>query len=288
MIQSMTGFAEATAETPFGVLHLELRAVNHRFLEIHFRLSDEFRSLESLLRTAIAAKLARGKIDCRLGFVAQCGATIEGKVNPAALAHLLSLAETVHKYAPQSQALSVAEILRWPGVMESPAPQMDALLDTGGALLQRALADLCASRAREGAQLQTVILKHVADMHHLVAKVRPHIPQLIKGYQDKLILRLSEAGLTNEGDRIHQELTLFAQKIDVEEELNRISTHLAEVERVLNSTGPAGKRLDFLMQELNREANTLGSKSALSEVSQLAMDFKILIEQIREQIQNIE
>ena len=288
MIQSMTGFAEATADTAFGVLHLELRAVNHRFLEIHFRLSDEFRSLESLLRTTIAGKLARGKIDCRLGFVAQSGANIEGEVNPAALAHLLSLAATVHNHAPQSQALSVAEILRWPGVLESPAPQMDALLGTGDALLQRALTDLCASRAREGAQLQSVILGHVADMHHLVTKVRPHIPQLIKGYQDKLILRLSEAGLTNEGDRIHQELTLFAQKIDVEEELNRISTHLAEVERVLHSTGPAGKRLDFLMQELNREANTLGSKSALSEVSQLAMELKILIEQIREQIQNIE
>ncbi len=288
MIQSMTGFAEATADTSFGTLHLELRSVNHRFLEIQFRLVEEFRSIEPALRAAISEKLSRGKIDCRLDFMPLTGPKIEGEINRATLEQLLALAASIKKLAPKSPDLSVADILRWPGVVQSEPPQMEALFSTGVDLLRRALDELSATRAREGAQLQAIILERIAEMHSLVIKVRPHIPKLIKGYQEKLITRLTEAGIADDDERVRQELTLFAQKIDVEEELNRISTHLLEVERVLGASSPAGKRLDFLMQELNREANTLGSKSALSEVSQLAMESKILIEQMREQIQNIE
>jgi uncharacterized protein (TIGR00255 family) len=189
---------------------------------------------------------------------------------------------------PHGQPLGVADLLRWPGVIEGDSVGMEGLHEACLPLLRRGLDELSATRSREGEKLKAFLLQRVGQMDALVAGVLPHIPRLIAAYQEKLAARLKEAMGTGDDDRIRQEIALFAQKIDVDEELSRLQTHLSEMRRILEKGGAVGKRLDFLMQELNREANTLGSKSAASETTQTAMELKVLIEQMREQIQNIE
>lgn len=288
MIHSMTGFALASATTSLGTLNLELRSVNSRFLELHFRLADEFRYLEPDFREALNDKIRRGKVECRLVFIPTPNQNALGEINYSIARQLLEHASAIKELTPDSAPFSIADILRWPGVLQAALPQLEPLSATCIALLNTALAELTATRAREGEQLRQLILRRVADMQSLVAAIYPHLPQLLAQHHEKLKVRLREADLSEDDERIRQELTLFAQKVDVDEELTRLSTHLIEVERVVNAGGVAGKRLEFLVQELNREANTLGSKSILSEVSKLAMELKILTEQIREQIQNIE
>lgn len=288
MIYSMTGYAGKTREVAGGSLHLELRSVNSRYLDIHFRIADDLRLLEPALREAIAARISRGKVELRLNFVAAQVQKRQLALNPDLLAQLRNLDAEVRQALPQANPLSVSDVLRWPGMLGDQETDTAALHAACLELLQEALEDFAATRAREGAKLSAVILERVVKIRDIVATVGPRIPEAQAAFQDKLKQRLAEALGNVDDERLRQEVVLFATRIDVAEELARLLAHLTEVERVLKQGGNAGKRLDFLMQELNREANTLGSKSVVTAVSAAAMDLKLLIEQMREQIQNLE
>ncbi len=288
MIYSMTGYAAAGRELPNGTLNLELRSVNSRYLDLQFRIVDELRGLEGALRELVVARLNRGKVECRLGITAAPGEAAELHVNKALMQKLLNLDRDVRATAPDAAALSVAEILRWPGMIATEEVSREVVRDACLELMKQALDEMSATRAREGEKLKAIILDRAEQMRALAERVRPRLPAIIGALQNRLAERLKEAGASPDDERIRQELVLFAQRIDVDEELGRLATHLTEVKRVLDKGGAVGKRLDFLMQELNREANTLGSKSVDAEVSQIAMELKVLIEQMREQIQNIE
>jgi uncharacterized protein (TIGR00255 family) len=287
MIFSMTGFAAQQREVGAGTLIIELRSVNHRYLELQLRIDENLRAFEPRLREAVAACLGRGKVECRLALHAKEGA-VESEVSVHALACLATLSKAVLHHFPDSRPLSVAEVLRWPGVLAAEQVSAQALAADVAALLDEALVELTDSRAREGEKMKAHILDRASQMEALVEKVRPHLPILLQAYQEKLATRLREAMQVADDERIRQELAIFTQKIDVDEELSRLVAHLQEVRRVLAAGGSAGKRLDFLMQELNREANTLGAKSVATETSQVSMELKVLIEQMREQVQNIE
>ncbi len=288
MIYSMTGYAVVQRDTVTGTLAVELRSVNHRYLELHLRLDDTLRTFEPQLREAVSARLGRGKVECRASLVAKSGESVRVELSEAMLAQLARLSDSAQKHFPQSPPLTVPDILRWPGVLVTDSFSPDALGPDLFAALEQCLAELAASREREGAKLAAIMLERVAQMEELVSRVRPMLPALLKSYQGKLAAKLTEVLHSADDARIHQELALYAQKIDVDEELGRLTTHLQEVRRTLTTGGLVGKRLDFLMQELNREANTLGSKSVSTETSQASMEFKVLIEQIREQVQNVE
>lgn len=289
MICSMTGYAVKTRDLERGTLQIELKSVNSRYLDFHFRINDDFRALEIPLRELLSAKLSRGKIECRLAFNAANSRNAQPEVDAALLAALKMLDTRVRADLPDAQPLSVGEVLRWPGMLGEEGLDVPALTPQVLALAREALADFTATRAREGEKLAITILDRVKAMREIVARVAPRIPEAQALFTEKLRQRLQEAlGNGASDDRILQEVAVFATRIDVAEELSRLCTHLDEVERVLKQGGPSGKRLDFLMQELNREANTLGSKSAVTEVSQASMELKLLIEQMREQIQNLE
>lgn len=287
MILSMTGYANTCADTSNGALSLELRAVNHRYLDIQLRMPDEFRSFEGTLREVIAAQLQRGKVECRINFAPR-SAQDNAVLNQDMLVQLSSWSKAVLAILPDAHPLNVSEVLRWNGVLETPNVSADALRSTLFDLLNTALQEFSASRAREGAKLHDFLLERVEKIEVLRNGVMPHVPAAIAAYEQKLVNRLKEALQIADDDRVRQEIALFASKIDVDEELSRLSSHLTEMRRILKNGGAVGKRLDFLMQELNREANTLGSKSVDAEVSRSAMEMKILIEQMREQIQNLE
>jgi uncharacterized protein (TIGR00255 family) len=284
----MTGYAAVSEDLPLGTLSAEIRSVNHRYLDLQFRLPEEFRTFEPALREQIAARLTRGKVECRIGLTRSAGTALSMQINGALLQQLVQLEHAVRTHLPGSAPMSASDVLRWPGMIESDALPLEQLKDRTQALLERALVEFGASRAREGDKLCALLLERTARMQQLVQKVQPKIPQLVTAFQERLAARLREALSEPDGDRLRQEVVLFAAKVDVEEELNRLTTHIAEVQRILAQGGPVGKRLDFLMQELNREANTLGAKSADMEVSQSAVEIKVLIEQMREQVQNIE
>ena len=287
MIASMTGFALVNREVPGGRLALELRSVNHRFLEFQCRLPDELRTLEGTLRETIAARLARGKVDCRVSFNNVATNTLSAP-DSVALEGLAQSAALVQKRFPDSRPLSVWEVLHAPGVMAEHQAPPESMREALLAMLKEALADLDATRLREGEKLAVMIGERLTGIEAIVKQATPLIPAAVAAFQEKLSARLSEALQAPADDRIRQEVVLFAARIDVAEELNRLSAHVQEVRRVLKQGGAAGKRLDFLMQELNREANTLGSKSATTDLSKLSVELKVLIEQMREQIQNIE
>jgi len=288
MIYSMTGYAVAAFELPFGALNLELRSVNHRYLDVQFRIPDDLRALEAGLREKTGARITRGKVEVRIT-VNKTSASQSGlQVDEKLLGQLKQLNDNVMTAIPESAPLTVNDVLRWPGMLGNDTLQLDDLQEACGRLLERALDDLTATRAREGEKLKNVLLERIGAMEMLVRNIAPRMPQLIAGYKDKLTARLREAMVNMDDDRLKQELVLFASKIDVDEELSRLHTHFGEIRRILDKGGAVGKRLDFLMQELNREANTLGSKSVDLEVTQTSMELKVLIEQMREQIQNIE
>ena len=288
MIYSMTGYSALSQELPQGTLNLELKSVNSRYLELQFRIADDLRVLEPMLRELIGSRLGRGKVDCRLGFSAAVTAESLAHLHTGLLDQLLALDKTVRAHAPQAVPLSVAEILRWPGIMDTEEVSKETLKSAALALLTRALDELAATRAREGAKLKDIILERAEQMTGLVAQIKPKSALIVADLQEKLRQRLYEAQVSSDDERVRQEIVLFAQKIDVDEELARLGAHLSELQRILQKGGSAGKRLDFLMQELNREANTLGSKSVDKEMSQASMDMKVLIDQMREQVQNIE
>ena len=288
MIYSMTGFASLERQLTNGVLVFELRSVNHRYLELHMKLDENLRSFEPVVREMISAKLGRGKVECRMSLMQRGAADKALSLDEDVLTNLSAVADQIQKRFPSSQALSVSEILHWPGVVQNQQADNDQLAEDIKSSLKQILEDMTASRAREGAKMKALILERLADAEKIVATVKPLLPLQVKAYQEKLTAKLHEALSGVDEDRVRQELVLFAQKIDVDEELTRLTAHVSEVKRILDADQLAGKRLDFLMQELNREANTLGSKSVSTEVSQASMSLKVLIEQMREQIQNIE
>ena len=286
MIRSMTGFAAATRELPIASLSAELKSVNGRYLDLQFRLPEELRAAEPALRELIQTRVGRGKVECRISVTPPAGAAPRISVNEGLLAALADASRKVRDAIPDAQPLSVGEVLHWPGVL---ADDRSALLrETCVALVNEVLEEFAATRSREGEKLAKMLIEHVARMKTLVAYIQPKLPEAIAAYESKLAARLREAlGETNE-ERIRQEIALFVAKADVAEELTRLQAHLDEVSRVVVAGGAAGKRLDFLMQELNREANTLGSKAVSKDLSDASLELKLLIEQMREQIQNIE
>ena len=288
MICSMTGYAVKTRDIERGSLQLELKSVNSRYLDFHFRITEELRSLEMPLREMLSARLSRGKVECRLTFNAAAARGEQLQLNTDLLGSLKSLSDRVRQEMPEAGPLSVNGVLRWPGMFGDQSVDFAALSPVILALAREAIDDFTATRGREGEKLAAMIVDRVNAMREIVRQVAPRIPEAQQLFTDKLRQRLQEALGNASDDRILQEVAVFATRIDVAEEISRLSTHLDEVERVLKQGGASGKRLDFLMQELNREANTLGSKSAITEVSQAAMDLKLLIEQMREQIQNLE
>lgn len=288
MIHSMTGYAAKTRDCGPITLHLELKSVNSRFLDIHFRVADELRQMEIPLRELLTSRLHRGKVECRLGFTASRSVARQPALNTALLDVLQQLEQQVRTTLPQAATLSVAEVLRWPGMLEDASNDPASLTADVLALAQETLEEFCATRAREGQRLGEVILDCKTAMQESVARIAPYIPQAQAVFAERLRQRLLDAMGTADDERVRQEIVVFAHRIDVAEEIARLSTHLDEVNRVVHQGGAVGKRLDFLMQELNREANTLGSKSAVTELSQVSMQLKLLIEQIREQVQNLE
>lgn len=288
MIYSMTGFSALSLELDSGSLALEIRSVNHRYLDLQLRIPDELRSLEPALREAISAQITRGKVECRVGFAVRASAGIPARLNLPLLRQLAQWNGEVREILPAARDLGVSDILRWNGILESDFISADRLQDSVLKLMHQALLDFNAARTREGEKLKAYLLQRVVQINTLRADISPRIPATIKAYENKLGARLLEALGNHDDERLRQEIALFASKIDVDEELSRLHTHLIEMERVLEKGGSVGKRLDFLMQELHREANTLGAKSADAEVSRASMEMKILIEQMREQIQNLE
>jgi uncharacterized protein (TIGR00255 family) len=288
MIYSMTGFASATRELAAAALSVELRSVNHRYLDLQFRLPEDLRPLEPGLREIIVARLQRGKIECRIGLNPLPAAQKALELNNEVLKQLRALSEKLRVAWPSVPGLTAADILRWPGMLGSDTVSLDEMRAACHAALQSVLEEFTASRAREGEKLKDLLLERVTSMEERVATVAPRMPQVLAAFQEKLTTRLREAMAADDDERIRQEITLFANRIDVDEELSRLVTHFSEIRRILAAGGAVGKRLDFLMQELNREANTLGSKSVDVEVTRVSLDLKLLIEQMREQIQNIE
>ena len=288
MIYSMTGYATKTLDHEHGTLSIELKSVNSRYLDFQFRICEDLRSVEPALRELFGARLVRGKLECRLGFSVAPSSNLPTALNVELLQRLHTFQDKVRSELPDAALLSVNDVLRWPGVFESDSFDKEVLSTTVQALARGALDEFTASRAREGDKLVAVILERILLMRELIQDVGPRIPAAQALFSEKLKLRLAEALGSADDERIRQEVAVFAVRIDVAEELARLSTHLDEVERVLKVGGACGKRLDFLMQELNREANTLGSKSVVAEISQVAMELKLLIEQMREQIQNLE
>jgi len=288
MTFSMTGYAALEQTIENATLILELRAVNSRYLDLHFKLDDNLKSFEPSIREQIGAQLSRGKIECKMNLIQRTQVGQITVLDDAVLKQLAAMQEKTQSHFPQSRQLSVADILRWPGVVLSNTHSQDSLLEVIKKLVQKGLQDLNASRAREGEKLKVLVLERLNQIEALVTKVKPLLPALTKEYQLKLENKLKESLKNIDQERVAQELVLFAQRIDVDEELTRLTAHISEVKRILSSDAPAGKRLDFLMQELNREANTLGSKSVSVQTTQVSMELKVLIEQMREQIQNIE
>ncbi len=282
----MTGYATASAGSSRGTLSVELRSVNARFLDLQFRIADELRAFEPALREMIGARLARGKVDCRLS-LAEGTLGAPSQLNPEALARLKSLADAATQAFPQAAPLRVTDVLRWPGVLAEPVDEA-GLRAASEQLCRRALEELVASRAREGARLAAGIAERVRAMREQVERISPLLPDALAAYQAKITERLKEAIGSADDERIRTEIALFAVKVDVAEEIDRLRGHLTEVERTLAAGGAAGKKLDFLAQELNREANTLASKAASAAISDCALELKLLVEQVREQVQNIE
>jgi uncharacterized protein (TIGR00255 family) len=288
MILSMTGFASASAEMPGISLAVELRSVNHRYLDVTIKVPDELRSLETVLRERLASAQKRGKVECRVALLRTVGAAGGIAINTERVQQLATAAASVVRAIPGTAPLSAADVLRWPGVIVDATISPEMLAEQVDSLVQHALSELTSARAREGAKLRAVLEARCTDIETQVARVTPRIPALHAAYMEKLGGRLREAGLEPNDDRLKQELALFATRIDVAEEVARLTTHVAEIRRVLAQGGPVGKRLDFLAQELHREANTLGSKSVDAELSHVSLELKVLIEQMREQVQNLE
>ncbi len=287
MTRSMTAFARQEAEHEWGSLSWEIRSVNHRYLEPHLRLPENLKELEGFLRERLRKTLSRGKVECTLRFIPEAKVQ-QLVVNESYAKEVIQAAESVQGMLSNHQALDALELLRWPGVLQDTKIDMDLVKNSAKELFGKALEDLLEGRGREGEELATLINQRLDAVSDIVAEVREKMPQILQNQRDNLAQRLEELKAELDETRLEQEMALLAQKADVDEEMDRLDTHVQEVRRVLKQKGPIGRRLDFLMQELNREANTLSSKSIVASTTQCAVELKVLIEQMREQIQNIE
>jgi uncharacterized protein (TIGR00255 family) len=287
MIASMTGFARRELTGTFGSLTCEVRSVNHRYLEPGFRLPEELRPLESELRQALSKSLKRGKVDCTIHLRGAQGAERELRIDTSALERVATGVRQVLQALPKAEVDAI-EVLRWPGVIETTAPDSEVLLGAGRTLFQQTLDDLGQMRLREGKRLGELLEQRCTGLVTLVAQVRTRLPEIQARVRTRLHERVAELLATVDRDRVEQEIVLQLQRLDVAEELDRLTGHIEETRRVMGGGEAAGRRLDFLMQELNREANTLASKSQDLDTTRLTVDMKVLIEQMREQVQNIE
>ena len=289
MIRSMTGFARRERQGPWGTLSCELRTVNHRYLEVSLRLPDDLRGLDNEVRQLIGAALKRGKVDANLYLKTSQGTVHSLELDEAMLDQLLSqLALVRSKLAAQSGPISALELLRWPGVIREPERDATPLLAAAVELLRESLTELAATRQREGQRIRELLLSRCTAMRTQLGIVKSRLPEIMARMRERISERITQLGIPADNERLEQELVIYAHKMDVDEELDRLGAHLDEISNVLESAEPAGRRLDFLMQELNREANTLSSKSQDVDTTRAAVDMKVAIEQMREQIQNVE
>lgn len=293
MIQSMTAFARTQAQGPWGTAVCELRSINHRYLELIVRVPDNLHELEAPMRECLRRYIKRGKIECHLRYQPGDISGSEITINRHLAEQLCNANETIAEILNQKALVKVApvqtmDVLHWPGILQIAEIDLEVIEDEVLKLLEKALQDLVQAREREGEELKQLFLQRLETMKAEVAKVRQHMPEILKLQRERLVARFSEVKIELDNGRLEQEILIFSQKIDVSEELERIDTHISEVRRVLKHGGVVGRRLDFLMQELNREANTLGAKSADVDTTRASVELKVLIEQIREQVQNVE
>jgi uncharacterized protein (TIGR00255 family) len=288
MIASMTGFARRESSGSWGTLVCELRSVNHRFLEAGFRLPDELRSAEGELRARLAQQLRRGKVDCTINYRRPQGAGGALEIDGEALERLRAAVHVVTRALPAGTSVNVLDVLRWPGVLRDEGVGGEQLLGAALALFEATLEDLAAARRREGARLRELLEQRCTALEELIADVSARLPEVHARVRARLAERVAELAVQVDPERLEQELALLLQRLDVDEEIERLRSHVIEVRRVIGANEPAGRRLDFLMQELNREANTLSSKSQDIETTRSAVDLKVVIEQMREQVQNAE
>ena len=287
MIYSMTAFARSEVKKDWGTAVWEIRSVNQRYLETYFRLPEQFRSLEPLLRDRFRKRLQRGKVECALRFTANDAAVTKLTLNEELAKQVLHAADWVQSHG-QSTGVNPLDVLRWPGVIAAEEADTDTIqadLLTG---LEKAMDDFITARGDEGENLKSLIEQRLDAIEIEAQKVAGRMPEILTWQRERILTRFEEAKLDLDASRIEQEMILLAQKVDVAEELDRLNSHVGETRKILNKGGACGRRLDFMMQEFNRESNTLGSKSISTDITQSAVELKVLIEQMREQIQNIE
>ncbi len=287
MIRSMTAFANSEVETQQWRLNCELRSVNHRYCDIHLKIPEHLRFLEAEIRKRLSQSLKRGKVECVISYKKQ-GQQQHFEVDLDAVRALLASTDDIQQLMAQSQPFSALEVMAFPGIQQESAPDKAALQQSVLQMLNDALRQMLETREQEGRQLGQMIEQRCEKISELIQKAEKRMPEVMDRLRQKLSERITELVEAPDFDRLEQELAMLAQKLDVDEELDRLKTHVDEVLRVLQQNEPIGRRLDFLMQEMNREANTLGSKSMDKEITGIAIDLKVLIEQMREQIQNIE
>ena len=292
MIRSMTGFARRERQGPWGTLVCELRTVNHRYLEISLRLPDELKPLDNDVRQAIGAALRRGKVDANLYLKSAAGTLRSIQLDTQLLDELLARVADVRKHSEASGNASAnvnpLDLMRWPGVIRDAEIDTKPVLSAGLEVLREALGELNDTRTREGQRIRELLLSRCTAMRAQVQTVKTRLPEVSQRLRDRIVERIAQLGVTPDNERLEQELVLYTHKMDVDEEMDRLTGHLEEVSTALESSEPSGRRLDFLMQELNREANTLSSKSQDAETTRAAVDMKVAIEQMREQVQNVE
>jgi len=288
MTHSMTAFARQESSTESYVLVWEMRSVNHRYLEINIRVPDSLRSIENSIRGAIRSNFTRGKIECHLRYQITENSSSSIKIDTQLVSNLLSATEQIKILSEETSPLGMSEILKWPGVIIDNDSDSLALESDAISLFKKTMEDLKTSRAREGKELGSFIQTRSHSVLEIIAKTRELMPQILTRERNQLLEKISKLKIDVDSSRLEAEIILLTQKADIEEELDRLHTHITEVQRVLTLKESKGRRLDFLMQELNREANTLSSKSIVIETTRSAVDLKVLIEQMREQIQNVE
>ncbi|HTM63583.1 MAG TPA: YicC/YloC family endoribonuclease [Gammaproteobacteria bacterium] len=288
MIHSMTAFAREQSQGPWGTLTCEMRSINHRYLEVSLHLSEALRPFEGMIREKIRKMVKRGKIECSLRYRPGVDSDTAFVVNAQLVNQLVTACEEIRGSLKNPAPIPASDILRFPGVLETKETDQGTLQSEVMSLVEHTLKDLLAAREREGAELNKLFLERMDRMQTEMENVRTRLPQVMKDAQERLLKRFTDAKIELDPARVEQEMVMFAQKIDIAEEIERTETHIAEVRRVLKNGGAAGRRLDFLLQELNREANTMGSKSTDTIITHAAVEMKVLIEQVREQVQNIE
>lgn len=288
MLHSMTGFARQSEETPIGTLTWEIRTVNHRYLDVQFRMPDELRPKEQQLKQRLGESLKRGKVECSLHFKPAIDQQSEMTLNRELIDVLGARVAEVNAALSESVPVDPIDILRWPGVLQEPEIDAEPLIEEASKLFAKTLSAIAETRASEGGRIEAMLDARCTEIGKIAATVRRRLPEVMAAARAKQKERLAKLDIDADPDRLEVELALVAQKLDVDEELDRLESHVVEIRHVLGSNEPVGRRLDFLMQELNREANTLGSKSADAETTKAAVELKVLIEQMREQIQNVE